>query len=358
MNLAVLAVGRGECDAAQKQLQRIEGLRGHDTVLRLRLQARSYLCQSKPDLKKASETYAAGEKEAKKANAALALAEIYTGWAPLLMDTQLDDAIDKLELALQTSQDPQVTAPAKRNMAVALYKRGWKLMREGKANDAANDFDRGSKDQSLLKGTEPLAFEFSLALAQLDAGRAEQAGKLFRSLATKGNQATYLKPPYAKVGPQLFAAYASYRTGTLAAKQQAAAELAKLSGDMPGGKLDELLAGVWESVAYEQWRNGQVGAAQKSLAVGGEVRDETRAARSRSASSMDRVALSLQKNDLQALEALNGVPAESLVNLGILYDQMGRPKDAYDAWSRAKAKGVQMRDLQKWIDAKKRIYGY
>jgi hypothetical protein len=29
-----------------------------------------------------------------------------------------------------------------------------------------------------------------------------------------------------------------------------------------------------------------------------------------------------------------------------------------DAWSKARARGVQVRDLQRWIDAKKRIYGF
>ncbi len=355
-NLAILALGRNDCDAAQKYLDKLKDVRGHDSVLRLRLLARSYLCLAKPDYKKANETYAAGEKEAKKANAALALAEIYTEWAPLLFATDLNDAIDKLELALQTAQDPTVTAPAKRNLSVALYMRGWKEMREGKANDAANDFDRANRDPSQLKGTEPLAFEFSLALAQLDAGRANEALKLFRSLATKGSQGTYLKPAYAKVGPQLFAAYASYRTGNLAQRQQAATDLAKLQNDMPSGKLDELLAATWESIAYEQWRNGQVGAAQKSLQSAEKYAGNTADMKKRIA--MDRIALTLDKTDLQALEGLQGTPPEALLNLGILYDQLGRPKDAYDAWTRAKARGVQHRDLQKWIDAKKRIYGY
>lgn len=355
-NLAVMAMGRGDCDAALKHLGRLEGIRGHDAVLRLRLTGRAYLCGAKPDPKKASEMYAAGEAEAKKANAALALAEIYTEWAPLLFDTDLSAAIDKLELALQTSQDPSVTGPAKRNLAVGLYRRGWKLMREGKANDAANDFERGSRDQSQLKGTEPLAYEFSLALAQLDTGRAAEASKAFKSLAAKGNQAAYLKPQYAKVGPALFAAYANYRSGSLAGRQQAAVDLMKLQADMPGGKLDELLAGVYEAIAFEEWHNGQVGAAQKSLASAEKYASNNGDMKKRIA--MDRIALNLDKNDVAALEALNGTPAEALLNLGVLYDQLGRPKDAYDAWTRAKARGVQHRDLQKWIDAKKRIYGY
>ncbi len=37
---------------------------------------------------------------------------------------------------------------------------------------------------------------------------------------------------------------------------------------------------------------------------------------------------------------------------------LGKPKEAYDAWIRAKAHGVNAPDLQRWIDAKKRIYGY
>ena len=55
---------------------------------------------------------------------------------------------------------------------------------------------------------------------------------------------------------------------------------------------------------------------------------------------MDRAALSLGKNDLETMEDMAGNPPESLVNLGIIYDQLGRPKDAYDAWVRAKARGV------------------
>jgi len=73
---------------------------------------------------------------------------------------------------------------------------------------------------------------------------------------------------------------------------------------------------------------------------------------------MDRAAISLGKASLPTMEGLGGNPPESLVNLGILYDLLGRPRDAYDAWVKAKARGVQTRDLQRWIDAKKRIYGY
>ena len=73
---------------------------------------------------------------------------------------------------------------------------------------------------------------------------------------------------------------------------------------------------------------------------------------------MNRAVLSLGKDQLRTLEDLNGTPAEALVNLGILYEQMGRPKDAYEAWTKAKARGVNAKDLQKWIYNKKRFYGF
>ena len=355
-NLAVLAIDGGKCEPAQKQLTKLAEIRGHDEVVRTRLLARTFVCQPRPDLKRAGEAYANAEKEAKKSGAQLALAEIYVEWAPLVWDTDLAGAIDKLETAVQTGGgDPDIGPAAKRNLALALFRRGWKLMRDNKGTEAAADFDRATRDASVLKGTEPLAFEFSLGLAMLDANRAVDAAKLFKSLGAKGNQASYLKGPYAKFGAQFFGAYANYRTGTLAARQQAAIDLAKLENEPGfGTKLKELLGSSYELIAYDQWRNGQAGAAAKSLTTAEKYVDNDAKRRI----AMDKAALSLGKSDLSVLEGLGGNPPEVLVNLGILYDQAGRPKDAYEAWVKAKARGVQSRDLQKWIDAKKRIYGF
>jgi hypothetical protein len=116
----------------------------------------------------------------------------------------------------------------------------------------------------------------------------------------------------------------------------------------------ELVASCWENVAYDQWRSGQWANAGKSLASA----EQSATGEQRRRLTLDRTALSLGKDKLNELDALGGNPAEALVNLGIVYDILNRPKDAYDAWMRAKAKGVNTRDLQKWIEAKKRIYGY
>lgn len=357
-NLAILAIDRGDCDGAQKQLVKLANISGRDEVVRTRLLAKTFMCIPRPDVKKAAEAYANAEREAKKANAAVALAEVYTEWAPLTWDQDIEGAVDKLEIAVSaTSSSPELkqqASAAKRNLALALYRHGWKGMREGKAADASSDFERALRDPSVLKGTEPLALEFSYALSLLDSGRAQEAAKLFKTIASKGNQASYLRGPYAKVGAQFFGAYANYRNGPLAARQQAATDLAKLGGEGLGNKLDELLASVWELIAYDQWRAGQVGAASKSLTTAEKYAQGDAKRRIQ----LDKAALTLDKGDLSTLEGMNGNPAEALVNLGILYDRANRPKDAYDAWVRAKAKGVQSRDLQKWIDAKKRIYGY
>lgn len=355
-NLAVLAIDRGECDTARQQLTRLESIRGHDTVVRARLLARTYLCGARPDARKAGDAYAAAEREAKKANAQLAVAEIYTEWAPLTWDSDLGDAVEKLELAVQASTgDPAIAVAAKRNLALAVFRHGWRLMRDGKASEAAADFEKAIRDPSVLRGSEAPAFEFSYALALLDSGRGAEAAKLFRSLAAKGGQASYLKGGYARFGGQLFAAYASYRNGTLAARQQAAAELTKLMNEPGlGDKVKELVAACWESIALEQWRTGQTAAAGRSLITAekyatGDIKRRV---------AMDRAALALGKANLATMENMGASPPEALVNLGIIYDQLGRPREAFDAWSKAKARGVQTRDLQRWIDAKKRIYGF
>ena len=353
-NIAVLAIDRGDCDNAQKQLTKLRTMRGSFAFETTRLLARTYLCQAKPDPKKAMQAYADAEKEAKKANAQLVLAEIYTEWAPLMWDADLTGAIEKLDLAVQiSSQEPEIAPAAKRNLARALYRRGWLSMRQGKATEAAADFDRATRDPSVLRGTEPLAFDFSFAVAQLDAGNTTEAAKLFKSLAARGNQASYLKGAYAKVGSQFFAAYASYRGSTGAARQAACGDLERLEGDI-GQKAKELAASCWEMVAYDQWKAGNQAAVVKALATA----EKTATPDQKRRIDLDRAALALGGGKLGELEAMNGNPPESLVDLGIVYDMIGKPREAYDSWTKAKAKGVAAPGLQKWIDAKKRIYGY
>jgi tetratricopeptide (TPR) repeat protein len=358
INLAVLAIDDKKCDVALGHLAKLRDPQGNDALLADRLAGRAYLCLARPDLKKASERFGAAEAAARKAQANLVLAEVYTEWAPLLWSTDLEGAVDKLQVAVQLAgQTPGVAPAARRNLALALFRRGWKQMRDGKSSGAAEDFERATKDPKLLQGTEPLAFEFSRALALLDKGDTGAASRAFKALAGKGNPAAYLKPPYNKIGTQFFGAYALYRTGNLASRQQAAADLARLQGEATGAfrqKLVELLASAWEYVAWESWRAGKSGAASQALGnaskyADGEIRRRI---------SNNRAALSMSSSQISTFQELGANVPEALVNLGILYDQQGKPREAYDAWVKAKAKGASARDLQRWIDAKKRIYGY
>lgn len=358
LNQAVLAIERNDCDGAQRHLAKLEGNRRGYAMGYERLLARSYLCARKPDRAKAAEHFAAAEAEAKKNQANLVVAEIYTEWAPLLVESDLDGAVEKLTAAVQFSaQVPEIATAAKRNLALALFRRGWRSIKTGKSADAVADFERATREPALLRGTEPSAFAFSYAIALLDNGDSVAAAAAFKELAGKGNQNAYLRAPYNKVGSQFFAAYASYRTNSPAARQKAAGEFTELQAGASGAfaqKLRSLIASSWEYVAYDQWKSGRTGPADKALQSALKFADED----IRRRATMNRAVLSLGKDQVRVLEELGGQPPEALVNLGIVYEQLGRPKDAYDAWVKAKARGATSRDLQKWIDAKKRIYGF
>lgn len=358
LNLAVLAIEKNDCDGAIRQLKKLEdSQRGYALVYR-RLMGRAHLCAKKPDPARAAEHFAEADKEAEKNQANLMKAEIYTEWAPLLPESRLDEVVEKLDIAVRFSaQVPEISSAAKRNLAVALFRRGWRNIKNGRDSDAVADLERANREPALLKGTEPAAFEFSYALALLEKGDTGEASKIFRSLAAKGNQGAYLKPPYNKVGSEFFGAYADYRSGNAPQRQKAAADFTRIQGGATGAfavKVRDLIASSWEYVAYDHWRNGRTGPSSKALESAERVAGDE--AKRRLVNN--RAVLDLDKGKIGALEGLRGNPAESLVNLGILYEQAGRPKDAYDAWRSALAKGVQAKDLQKWIDAKKRIYGY
>jgi tetratricopeptide (TPR) repeat protein len=354
---AVILIDGKECANAQKQLAKLEGDSAF-VVQYQRLMARTYMCVGKPNKKKAAEFYAAAAKEVERVQDPVTEAEINIEWAPLLLDEgRADEAVTRLENAVRTAtQQKSLEKPAKRNLAVALFRRGWKNMKDRPEQSAA-DFERAGREPALLKGVEPLAFEFSYALALLEKGDANEAARVFKGLAGKGNQNAYLKSPYNKVGTGFFAAYASYRSGTPEKRASAAKEFEDLLGNASGGfaqKIKDLLASSYEFVAFDAWRSGKEGAASKALTSAAKYATGDADKRIRN----NRAVLSMGSKQLSTFQDLGGVPPEALVNLGVLYDQAGRPKEAYEAWKSARAKGANARDLNKWIDAKKRIYGY
>ena len=358
LNKAVLAIERNECDVAQRHLDVLKGNRRGYALVYERLMGRTYLCLKKPDRAKAAIHFADADQEARKLQANLLSAEIYTEWAPLRLEQDLDEALEQLSAAVQFSaQVPEVGQAAKRNLALALFRRGWRSIKAGKAAEAAADFERATREPGLLKGTEPAAFEFSYALALLDKGDNAEASKIFKNLAAKGNQGAYLRAPYNKVGSQFFGAYAEYRSRNPASLQKAAGEFTSLLGGASGGfavKVRDLIGSAWEQIAQDHWRSGRSGPALKALENAAKYGNDDIKRRVEN----NRAVLDLDRGKLEALQRLGSNPPEALVNLGILYDQLGRPKDAYEVWQRARSQGAQAKDLQKWIDAKKRIYGY
>ncbi len=358
-NLAIMSIEEGNCDRARDYLQALKNSRANSLVYH-RLMGRTYLCGQKVDQNLASRHFAAAEKQAADAN--LMRAEIYIEWAPLLMRTNIEDAVDKLQTAVQfAARTPGVGEAAKRNLALALFRRGWGYMREGKSSQAEADFERAVREPQLLRGTEPLAFEFSYALAQLENGKTSEAAKIFGQLASKGAASAYLKDPYDKVGNEFFEAYAKYRSGNVALRRQAATDFERLQRVAKGkfaGSIRDLAASAWEYVAFDAYSSGNGRGATDALQ--GAARSGSGRV-SRSISHNQAVLQMSEKSSsslLSRFQSMGDNPPEALVNAGIMYDRAGQPKQAYDAWVQARSKGVKSRDLQKWIAAKQRIFGY
>jgi len=354
---AVIAINGKQCEQAQKQLAKLEK-NSKFTVQYERLMARTYLCIGRPNKKKAADFYAAAAREVERVQDPVTEAEINIEWAPLLLaDGKVDEAVNRLENAVRTAtQEKRLEKPAKRNLAVALYRRGWKNLKE-RPEAAAADFERAGREPSLLKGVEPLAFEFSYGLALLEKGDASESARLFKGLSNKGSPNQYLKGPYARAGLSFFSAYANYRAGTPEKRAAAAKDFESALNGATGNlaqKIKDLLASSYEYVAYDAWRGGREGAAEKALISAAKYASGDADRRIRN----NRAVLNMTSRQVSTFQDLGAAPPEALVNLGVLYDANGKPKEAYEAWKSARSRGANAKDLNRWIDAKKRIYGF
>ncbi len=357
-NLAVLDIERGDCDAARQKLGALAKARAYALTYH-RLLARTYLCGKHRDEAKAADHYARAEKEASGAN--LMRAEIYIEWAPLVWDKDLDKAVDMLESAAQfTAQSPDLGPMAQRNLALALFRRGWRdLHKGGDPGRAADDFARASRDPGVLKGTELEAFEFSEALARLERNDNQTASKLFDKLAK--SKGSYLKAPYDKVGAEFFGAYAKYRAGSPANRRQAVTDFNKLSRGAKGAfarTLRELQAATYVELAVDSYQGGSTRNASKYLSDASRYASGAMKRLIAHNTAVVQMGSKFDKGLLATFDKMNTDPPEALANKGIMLDREGRPKQAYEAWVLAQKKGVRSRSLSNWISAKKRIFGY
>ncbi len=358
-NLALLAISEGRCDGAKKYLKQLKNSRSYALIYK-RLTGRIFLCQSNPDKVKALAAYQEAEKIAQDAN--LLRAEIYTEMAPLLFENNLNDAIEKLETAVQfASQSRNILPGAQRNLALALFRRGWIYMNENDPTKASEDFEKAARYPNVLQGVESMAFDFSYALSLLEKGANVPAAKIFSKLGRQGNAKKYLKSPYDKVGTNFFNAYAQYRSRTQAARNQAVKDFSKMLKRAKGQfavKLKELLASSWMQTAEADYAARRLRPAGKALAnveryASKDVKKQLQ---------NNKAVLAMGKKASKKAEAefksLGAVPVEAMVNLGVLLDRSGNSKEAYDLWLKATASGLTSAQVQKWIAAKKRIFGY
>lgn len=355
-NLAVLALDRGDCEAAVQHLEAVAKATASHAEVRLRLLARAYQCVRKPDIEKARAAYVAAEAEAKRVGARSVLAEVYIESAQLEGGANAGDAVEKLQAAIATAP-PEVLGVAKRNLTLALFRRGWQRLRDGAIGEALTDFERAKKSGTMLRGVEPQVIDYAIALAQLERGAVGEGLASMRAVFARPGAATYVPAPFAAWGAAFFAAYGNYRGGNAVARENAARELQRFASTAPSGltsSLQQMAAVAWELAAFDHWRSGRLAAAQRDLAA---AQSRTDAAAERRI-IVDRAAMGLAPTDIARLEALQGEPPEALINLGILYERAGRMKDAYEVWVRARARGANHKDLPKWIDAKKKIYGF
>lgn len=359
-NLGVVSIQRGQCAAARNHLKPLARNRSYQLVYH-RLMARSYMCQPRPDTRRASNHYRVAEREAISTQANLIRAEIYAEWMPLLFRTNIKEAVDKLEQAEQFSaRTPGIAQAVKRNLAIALFLRGRDHMAKGQYAQAAADFERAARDPRVLKGVEEQAFEFSQAVAQLQRGQTAAASKLFRKLARKGNQGAYLKAPYNRVGAQFFAALAKYRGGSVVARRQAADEFQRMLGTARGRfavQLRELLASSWQFIAYDAWSRGdrRTGTYLKTAArYANSPADKRFVSHNQAVLNMGNKGT----RQLTTFASMGANPPEALYNAGVMYDRQGDARRAYNAWTRARRAGVRTRNLNRWINVKQRIWGF
>jgi tetratricopeptide (TPR) repeat protein len=358
-NLGVIALDQGQFQDAIKYLK-VRVTKTPDDLPTNRLLAKAYL--SIGNNQQAADFYAKAEALAKSLRNNPVLAEIYTEWAPLLIEQgKLDDAVDKLEIADQFSSNQPFQKATQRNLQVAYFRRGYDRWRQRKAADAVSDLEGAVRYPANLRPGEEDAFTFALGLAYLSAGMEGKATPIFSKYA-KAGVLSFLKAPWDKIGAEFFMAYTWYREGTAASKKNAAVVFEKLAGKSSGGiqgKIKDLLRSSWEAVAFDAWTHGDARTADLALKKA-EAFAAPNAKRviDHNAAVLDMSGGKRGAAAQAVFSRLGEDPPEALYNLGIIEDQSGNSKRAYDLWVTAKAKGVKTSKLDEWIDAKKRIFGF
>lgn len=356
-NLGLVAVQKGDFQQALRYLD-VRLARTPSDLLTNRLMAKCYLGLGNEA--KANEHYTRAANEATARRNLAVLGEINTEWAPLLVKAgKVDEAVDRLEQAVQVSRGQPYERAAKRNLALATFRRGYDRLRARRSNDAVTDLENAVKDPALLNANELDVYNFALGLAYLDAGQPNRATGLFTQASKKGSS-SFLKPPFDAIGAEFFAAYTLYRDNSPGARTRAATLFEKLGarqGGALGAKIRELLRSTWEWTAYDAYQRGQLRDADLALKRAAALAPSDK----RAQIDLNTAVLDADKNPAAARGTLqrfaDRIP-EALVNLGILADRDGDAKGAYDQWVAARSRGARTPHLDEWIESKRRLFGF
>ncbi len=357
-NLGVVALDGGKYQEAIKFLT-VRLKKVPEDLPTNRLLAKAYL--SSGNTTKADEHYAKCESLLKTNRNNAILAEVYTEWAPMLIaNGKTEDAVEKLEVADQFSGGLSFQKATQRNLQVAYFRRGYERWRARKANDAVSDLESAVRYPANLSKSEEDAFTFALGLAYLSNGQEAKASPIFQKYA-KAGVLSFLKAPWDKIGAEFFMAYTWYREGSAVSKKNAVTVFEKLAPKASGGiqvKIKALIRGGWESVAYEAWTRGSAKEAESALNKAASY--STGADKRRIDHNHAVLAMSGKRGGSaeSTFQRLGDDPPEALYNAGIIEDQQGNSRRAYDLWVQARSKGVKTSKLDEWIDAKKRIFNY
>ncbi|HZS36450.1 MAG TPA: tetratricopeptide repeat protein, partial [Polyangia bacterium] len=352
----VLIVGKKYAEAEVALQRPLKKVPNDMTVNRLL--GRALLAQSKT-----SAALAAYEKAAQVAlrTRGIDLAGVYTEIGPLYLDGgKLDSAVTVLEIALKEAGATPLQQAAQRNLAIAYYTRGTSRLRDPK--DVEGALEDILKAVQAPKGTftakELTALTCGEAFAALKAGKISEAQDAFARAISGGGCA--VRPPYDKLGVALFSAYAGYRDSGNPAKREAAAKtLTQLQSKSTGAAAEwvkQLLRSCYEFLAYDYFQRSDEKRAEQYLKSAKKVPTKGDAlVLEHNQGALD-LALGRSAVAEKEFEALNGRPAESLINLGILKDRQGDAKKALELYKRALERGARSPKLKEWIDVKERLF--
>ncbi len=349
-NLGLVNLASRQYQASEKYLRRAFRKVPRDLVVN-RLLGRVYLATRRLE---AARTHYIRARQAAYRVGGVVLAEVQIEFAAVLAKLgRMDESISQLKDAvLNSGSDSNTNKIARQNLVRLLLIRASKLIRDGKGDKALDDCGlavkhaKGLPDQAMLKA------KFMLAMASLDAAKWGAAVSLLKELGTRGSFAKVLKPPYDKLGLKFFEVYAAYRQGRYG---YAAAQFRRMSRRVKGplrAKIEAMIVSCREFDAATALRLGKVKAALALLkAVGRRTRE-----------SRHNLALAYYRGGSvsRAIRMWKsaGMPPSALCNLGVHYDNMGQPEQAYRYYKQCLARGGGNAAIRRRAEVKRKLFGF